>query len=58
MIEQITFLMFSRLLDMTESRNERRVARTGGDSPHLFKHEDQDLRWSHFKNMGADDVTD
>ena len=53
-IEQISFLMFSRLLDMTKTRNERRVARTGSDFTHLFTDEDQALRWSHFKNMGAD----
>ena len=28
-IEQITFLLFARMLDMTESRNEKRAARTG-----------------------------
>ncbi len=55
-IEQITFLMFSRLLDMSEARNERRVARTGGDFSRLFKEDDQDLRWSHFKNIGADEM--
>ncbi len=52
-IEQITFLMFARLLDMTEARNERKSARTKKDFPHLFSDTDQDIRWSHFKNMGA-----
>ena len=28
-IEQISFLMFARLLDITETRNEKRAARTG-----------------------------
>jgi len=27
-IEQISFLMFARLLDITETRNEKRAART------------------------------
>ncbi len=55
-IEQITFLMFARLLDMTEARNERKAARTKKDFPRLFNDGDQDLRWSHFKNMGATDM--
>ncbi len=52
-IEQITFLMFARLLDMTEARNERKSARTKKDFDRLFGDSDQDIRWSHFKNMGA-----
>lgn len=55
-IEQITFLMFSRLLDMTETRNERKASLSGGDFPRLFSDEDQDLRWSHYKNLGAADM--
>lgn len=55
-IEQITFLMFARLLDMMEARNERKAARTKKDFPRLFTDGDQDLRWSHFKNMGATDM--
>ena len=53
-IEQITFLMFSRLLDMTETRNERKAALSGGAFPRLFAEDEQELRWSHFKNLGAD----
>ena len=53
-IEQITFLMFARLLDMTEARNERKAARTKTAFPHLFGNSNQDIRWSHFKNMGAE----
>ena len=53
-IEQITFLMFSRLLDMTETRNERKAALSGGAFPRLFSEDEQELRWSHFKNLGAD----
>ena len=53
-IEQITFLMFSRLLDMTETRNERKAALSGGAFPNLFSEDEQELRWSHFKNLGAD----
>ena len=53
-IEQITFLMFSRLLDMMETRNERKAALSGGAFPHLFAEDEQELRWSHFRNLGAD----
>lgn len=52
-IEQITFLMFSRLLDMTETKNERKASLSGGDFSRLFSDDDQDLRWSHYKNLGA-----
>jgi type I restriction enzyme M protein len=53
-IEQITFLLFARMLDMTESRNEKRAARTGKPLANpIFKQEDQELRWSNFKNLAA-----
>jgi len=55
-IEQITFLMFARLLDMRETQNERKAQLSGKAFSCLFKDEDQDLRWSHFKNLGADDM--
>ena len=46
--------MFSRLLDMNETRNERKAALSGGSFPRLFSDDEQDLRWSHYKNLGAD----
>ncbi|CCG40422.1 type I restriction-modification system subunit M [Magnetospirillum molischianum] len=52
-IEQITFLMFARLLDITEQRNERTAGRTGKPFRRLFGPDQQDLRWSHFKNLGG-----
>lgn len=52
-IEQITFLMFARLLDMTEQRNERKAGLSGKDFPRLFSPDQQHLRWSQFKNLGA-----
>ena len=55
-IEQITFLMFSRLLDITESRNEKRAARTGKPFKRIFAEDQQELRWSHFKQLGADQM--
>jgi len=53
-IEQISFLMFSRLLDITESRNEKRAQRTGKPFRRLFSDEEQELRWHRFKNEAAD----
>jgi Type I restriction-modification system methyltransferase subunit len=55
-IEQITFLMFARLLDMTETRNERKAMRTGRQGAWLFDEADKDLRWSRFKNLGATEM--
>ena len=55
-IEQISFLMFARLLDIAESRNEKRDARTGGQSRRNFGKEEQDLRWSHFRHLGAEEM--
>lgn len=55
-IEQITFLMFSRLLDTTESRNEKKAARTGKPFKRIFAEDEQELRWSQFKQKGADDM--
>lgn len=55
-IEQITFLMFSRLLDITESRNEKKAARTGKPFKRIFAEDEQELRWSQFKQKGADDM--
>jgi len=53
-IEQITFLLFARMLDMTESRNEKRAARTGKPLANpIFSKAEQELRWSNFKNLAA-----
>lgn len=35
-IEQISYLMFARLLDITESRNEKRAGRLKKDFARLF----------------------
>ena len=53
-IEQITFLLFARMLDMTESRHEKRAARTGRPLANpIFSKGEQELRWSNFKNLAA-----
>jgi type I restriction enzyme M protein len=53
-IEQITFLMFCRLLDISEIRHEKLAARSKKPVPKMFSDADQELRWSHFKNLGAE----
>ncbi len=52
-IEQITFLMFARLLNITETRHEKRAQRTGKRERPIFSEEQQELRWQRFKNLPA-----
>src|SRR5271166_4051331 len=49
-IEQITFLMYARLLDINETRDENRQKRTGKSFQRRFKEDEQSLRWSHFRH--------
>jgi type I restriction enzyme M protein len=54
-IEQISFLMFARLLDIRETREEKKASRTGNmNFRRIFSQGHQDLRWSHFKQMPAE----
>lgn len=55
-IEQISFLMFARLLDIAETRNEKKAQRTNKPFRRIFPdtEEGQALRWKEFKNYGAD----
>ncbi|HQR98186.1 MULTISPECIES: class I SAM-dependent DNA methyltransferase [unclassified Polaromonas] len=55
-IEQITFLMYSRLLDMQERKDEKRGSVTR--KPHLsrFGEADQDCRWETWRHYGADEM--
>jgi type I restriction enzyme M protein len=56
-IEQITFLLFARMLDMTESRNEKLAAHTGQPLQNpIFSKKEQSLRWSRFKNLAASEM--
>ena len=55
-VEQITFLMYARLLDINETRDENREKRTGKPFQHRFKEDEQQLRWSHFRHLGADQM--
>src|SRR4030095_2155337 len=54
-IEQITFLMFIRLLDIQETADERRAARTKQPFKQRFKESEQDLRWKNLKQYGSID---
>jgi type I restriction enzyme M protein len=60
-IEQISFLMFSRLLDMRESTEEKRWNRTnkGKAFPGVFfipGEEGQKIRWSNFRHLGGESM--
>ncbi|MEK8121661.1 class I SAM-dependent DNA methyltransferase [Methylocystis sp. IM4] len=53
-IEQITFLMYARLLDINETRDENRERRTKKTFQHRFKDDEQHVRWSHIRHTPAE----
>ncbi len=53
-IEQISFLMFARLLDVQDTRREKMAARLGRDGNRVFPADRQHLRWSHFRNQNPE----
>jgi len=53
-IEQITFLMYARLLDINETRDEKQKKRTGKSFDRRFNDDEQSLRWSQFRHLGAE----
>ena len=55
-IEQITFLMYARLLDINETRDENRAKRTGKSFQHRFKDDEQHLRWQNFRHTPAEKI--
>ena len=60
-IEQISFLMFARLLDIRESTEEKKFDRVnrgkGKKFPGMFfTPKQQHLRWSQFKHRGGDEM--
>jgi type I restriction enzyme M protein len=57
-IEQISFLMFARLLDAAETRNEARAAKTKKPYQGAFTGPEDRRRWSNFKHMAAAVSTD
>jgi type I restriction enzyme M protein len=54
-IEQITFLMYARLLDMNETRDEKKALRTGQAFKRRFSDEQQHLRWQNLIHIGSAD---
>ena len=50
-IEQISFLIFARLLDMEEAQHERNALRPGEFPHHLFRVDQQTLRWKNWSRM-------
>lgn len=55
-IEQISFLMFARLLDLTEARNEKMAQKASKTFKRVFAADEQHLRWSNFKNLDAESM--
>lgn len=57
-IEQISYLMFARMLDMQEDMAERKANRTGKEFDRLFPNtpEGQLLRWKNFKNLSGKEL--
>ena len=55
-IEQITFLMYARMLDMNEQADEKRSARTKQAFNRRFNDEQQHLRWQNLRHLGAEEL--
>jgi type I restriction enzyme M protein len=55
-IEQISFLMFARLLDIAEAREEKIASRSGKLFKGKFDKDEQHLRWSNFKQLDAPEM--
>jgi len=55
-IEQITFLLYSRMLDMQESKDEQRLALTGLPFKRRFSELEQEQRFSRYCHLGADEM--
>ncbi|MDI3323392.1 class I SAM-dependent DNA methyltransferase [Pontibacterium granulatum] len=55
-IEQITFLMYARMLDMNERRDEKRAERTGKTFNRRFTPPEQHLRWEAFHHLPAEQM--
>lgn len=56
-IEQITYLLFLRMLDEAETTRERAAKRSGQPyQSQWFGKDDQDLRWSHLQHMSGNEL--
>lgn len=55
-IEQISYLMFARLLDIAEDREEKRAARLGKPFDGVFPPDKQHLRWKNLRQLGGEEM--
>lgn len=55
-IEQITFLMYARLLDMNERRDEKKEQRSGQPFKRRFAPDQQSARWESFRHLPAEQM--
>lgn len=55
-IEQITFLMYARLLDLHEQRDEKRQKLRGGEFKRRFSEDQQHIRWHRFIHQDKDSM--
>ena len=53
-VEQITLLMFLRLIDIVETREEKKAARLGKPFKGHFGPDQQHLRWQNLLKLGSD----
>jgi type I restriction enzyme M protein len=55
-IEQITFLMFIRMLDITETRRQKQAERNKKDFKSSFRSDQQHLRWQSLMKLGGEQL--
>lgn len=55
-IEQITYLMYSRMLDSLELKDQKRKQLTKIDFKPRFSPEQQEFRFSQYSNLGSDEM--
>lgn len=55
-VEQITFLMYARMLDMNEQADEKRSARTKQPFNRRFSDAEQHIRWQNLRHLGAEEL--
>jgi type I restriction enzyme M protein len=55
-VEQITFLMYARMLDMNERADEKKAERTKKSFNRRFQDSKQHLRWESFRHLGSEQM--
>ena len=58
-IEQISYLVFAKLLDVQQSRKEsmaKRLKKDLRDEDQIFPGDKQHLRWSQFRHLGGEQM--